>query len=98
MVHKNLIKRVRIETIQAKVNLDLEICPECGGSLHFYLDCPFGEGNIINPEICMKRCNIACEALVYCENCNFEEFIELFPESGIPFKPKARDYEKIDLE
>lgn len=83
---RRVIQKVRIETIQAKVLLDLSPCPECGSSLNFYLDCPFGDGNIVNPEICAEQCNVKCEALVFCEHCDYEEFIELFPRTGLPIK------------
>ncbi|NHK30202.1 MAG: hypothetical protein FK730_02545 [Asgard group archaeon] len=90
---RNIIEKVKIETIQAKVTLKLAPCPECGGMLSFYLDCPFGDGNIINPEICTEQCNVKCEALVYCESCDYEDFIELFPKTGLPLKKglKERD-------
>ena len=83
---RKIIQKVNIETVQAKVLLELTPCPKCSGSLSYYLDCPFGEGNIVNPEICTEKCNVQCEALVYCENCEYEEFIELFPRTGIPIK------------
>ncbi|NHJ85821.1 MAG: hypothetical protein FK734_10185 [Asgard group archaeon] len=83
---RKIIQKVKIETVQAKVLLELSPCPECGGSLAFYLDCPFGDGNIINPEICAEKCNVQCEALVYCDECDFEQFIELLPNTGLPLK------------
>ncbi|TFF97197.1 MAG: hypothetical protein EU547_05000 [Promethearchaeota archaeon] len=81
--NEKIIKRVNIETVLAKVDLKLSPCPRCGGALSFYLDCPFSDGNIINPEICTEKCNVPCEALVYCEECDFETFVELVPKSGL---------------
>jgi hypothetical protein len=86
---RRLIQKVNIETVQARVLLELAPCPKCGGSLSFYLDCPFGDGNIVNPEICSEKCNVQCEALLYCEECDFEQFIELFPRTGLPIKKKG---------
>ncbi len=89
MEHKRrLIQKVKIETVQAKVLLELKPCPECGGEMNFYLDCPFGDGNIVNPEICSERCTVSCEALIYCEQCDYEEFVEIFPLSGLPIKER----------
>lgn len=91
MMRKKIIQKVNIETVQAKILLDLSPCPKCGGSLNFYLDCPFGEGNIINPEICSEKCNVQCEALVYCEGCDYEEFLEIFPKAGLPVRYRLND-------
>jgi len=88
---RRLIQKVKIETVQAKVLLDLQPCPDCGGEMNFYLDCPFGDGNIVNPEICAERCNVTCEALIYCERCDYEEFVEIFPLSGLPIKERLRE-------
>lgn len=79
--NKKIVKRINIETVQAKISLDLSPCPECGGILNFYLDCPFSDGNIIIPAICAERCSVQCEALIYCEECDYEEFLELFPQT-----------------
>ena len=84
--NNNIIQKINIETVQAKVQLKLAPCPKCSGNLSFYLDCPFGDGNIVNPEICSEKCNVHCEALVYCDSCNYEEFLELFPRVGMPIK------------
>jgi len=83
---KKIIQKIKIETVQARVRLDLSPCPGCEGSLNFYLDCPFGDGNIVNPEICAEKCNVQCEALIFCEQCDYEEFVELFPRSGFPLR------------
>ncbi|HUU79301.1 MAG TPA: hypothetical protein VMX55_13230 [candidate division Zixibacteria bacterium] len=92
-VKRSLIQKVKIETVQAKVLLELSPCPKCSGSMSFYLDCPFGEGNLVNPEICAEKCNVNCEALVYCEECDYEEFIDLFPRTGLPLKKGVEDKE-----
>lgn len=91
MSSRQIIQKVKIETVQAKVLLDLSPCPKCNGVLNFYLDCPFGEGNIVNPEICAEKCNVQCEALVYCEGCDYEEFLEIFPKTGLPIKKRLAD-------
>ena len=92
---KKIIQKVKIETVQAKILLDLAPCPDCTSSLNFYLDCPFGEGNIINPEICAEQCNVQCEALIYCEQCDYEEFIELFPRTGLPLKKGLEERDAV---
>ena len=92
MINTNrIIQKVKIETIQARVLLDLAPCLKCNGTLSFYLDCPFGDANIVNPEICAEKCNVQCEALVYCDNCDYEEFIELFPKTGLPIKKRLSE-------
>ncbi len=90
-MNRQIIQKVKIETVQAKVLLDLSPCPKCKCDLSFYLDCPFGEGNIVNPEICSEKCNVQCEALVYCESCDYEEFVEIFPRTGLPLKKGLED-------
>jgi hypothetical protein len=92
---RKIIQKVKIETIQAKVSLDLAPCPDCNGMLSFYLDCPFGDGNIVNPEICAEQCNFKCEALVYCETCDFEDFIELFPKAGLPIRKGLKERDAV---
>ncbi|NHJ47961.1 MAG: hypothetical protein FK733_09250 [Asgard group archaeon] len=92
---QRIIQKVKIETIQAKVSLDLAPCPDCRGMLSFYLDCPFGDGNIVNPEICAEQCNIKCEALIYCEHCDYEDFIELFPKSGLPVRKGLKERDAV---
>ena len=94
-VNKKIIQRVKIETVQAKITLDLSPCQECSSSLNFYLDCPFSEGNIVNPEICSEQCNVRCEALIYCDHCDFEEFIELFPKTGMPIQNRLEEKDTI---
>lgn len=93
--NRRLIQKVKIETVQAKVLLDLKPCPDCAGTLNFYLDCPFGDGNIINPEICSEQCNVRCEALIFCEHCDYEEFIEIFPRSGIPLNSGLKESDAV---